>query len=211
MGSERIAVQVQPPGQVPQARRPGEAPGERCDDRDDPVGNEDGGAHRGPADEGPVHDEGDDHSEDQFDGDADDGDDEGVGHRLPPQARAEHRGVVGQADEDGLGREPQVGPPERQPEGVEDGVRGDRQHHDDGRGAEQVGEPALVPGPARRLRRPAGRSGGIEDVGPGGHYGTSPREAIASRSVVVRRAGTLVGSMWLGGDSALWISSETLV
>ena len=158
-----------------------------------------------------MHDEGDDHPEDQLDGDADDGDDEGVGHRLPPQARAEHRGVVGQADEDGLGREPQVGPPERQPDGVEDGVRRDRQHHDDGGGAEQEGEPALVPAPARRPGAPAGRGRGGQHVGPGGHYGTSPREAIASRSVVSRRDGTFGGSMWLGGDSALWISSDTLV
>ena len=64
-----------------------EQPGERGDDGDDPVWDQDRGAHDPAAEDRPVHDERDHHAEHELDRDRDHRDEQRVEDVLPPQRR----------------------------------------------------------------------------------------------------------------------------
>src|SRR6516225_4190658 len=94
--------------QVADVRRPRVLPAVRGGHGHDPVGDQDDGAHRAPGEDRPVHQDREQHAEDELDGDRDHRDDQRHDKRVPPVGGREHSAVVAQADEVGLLREAQV-------------------------------------------------------------------------------------------------------
>src|SRR5690606_40412886 len=92
-----------------------------------PVRDERGGSYDTATHQGPVHDDGQAHAEDELDRHGHHRDEHGDPERRPPERIREYGRVVGQPDELSLRGEPKVVPEQAQPDGVEDWPRRYRQ------------------------------------------------------------------------------------
>ena len=115
--------------------------------------------------------------------------------------------VVGQPEELVLGREPQVGPLQREDDRVYDRVGGDRDHHDRRGRDEHEREFALGAGPLGQGVAMRRRGGGGSGGGDGAH--SSAVDESASFSSPRRVLTTLFVWMFAVGESAFWIASVT--
>ena len=210
VGAERVtervsahAQQVRDPAAVVQ--RPRVVPRVRGDHGHDPVRDQGDRAQRAAGEDHAVHGDRQQHAEHELDRDADHRDDHRVQHVLPPDRCAQHSPVVVQADPGARGGKPQVGPLQRQDDGVDQRVGGDREHDDQCRSDQCVGEAALGLGAIGQMPSSwLGAGGGGRRDGSAAHSSAFDESACLTS---LRKVLTIVvGSMADVGDNASWMA-----